>query len=229
LSDRRHIQRGTEIWTGIRARSWPGRPRQRDPGRASPGCRSGFLSQVIPYQDSDLEKLYTYVRFLILKLPRRAVGPRYDFDDEVALKYYRLQKISEGSITLEAGQPGTVTGPTTVGGGKAEEDEVELSQLIEILNDRFGTDFKPADELFFSQIREDALADESLRQAATANTMDNFRFVFAKALEGLFIDRMDQNQDIFTRYMNDADFQKVVSERLLQQVYEQIRAEGNAA
>ena len=25
----------------------------------------GFLSQVIPYQDSDLEQLYTYLRFLL--------------------------------------------------------------------------------------------------------------------------------------------------------------------
>jgi CheY-like chemotaxis protein len=29
----------------------------------------GFLSQVIPYQDSDLEQLYTYVCFLLTKLP----------------------------------------------------------------------------------------------------------------------------------------------------------------
>jgi hypothetical protein len=27
----------------------------------------GFLSQVIPYQDSDLEQLYTYLRFLLTK------------------------------------------------------------------------------------------------------------------------------------------------------------------
>jgi len=33
-----------------------------------------FLSQVIPYQDSDLEKLYTYLRFLLTKLPRRETG-----------------------------------------------------------------------------------------------------------------------------------------------------------
>ena len=42
-----------------------------------------FLSQVIPYQDSDLEKLYTYVRFLLTRLPRGESGPRYDFEDEV--------------------------------------------------------------------------------------------------------------------------------------------------
>ena len=65
-----------------------------------------FLSQVIPFQDSDLEKLYSYIRFLLTKLPKRNLGPAYDFDDEVALKYYRLQKISEGSIDLRAGKGG---------------------------------------------------------------------------------------------------------------------------
>ena len=58
----------------------------------------GFLSQVIPYQDSDLERLYMFLRHLSGKLPRRNAGARYQFDDEVRLEYYRLQKISEGSI-----------------------------------------------------------------------------------------------------------------------------------
>ena len=34
-----------------------------------------FLSQIIPYGDSDLEKLYTYVRFLIPKLPAQVERP----------------------------------------------------------------------------------------------------------------------------------------------------------
>jgi type I restriction enzyme R subunit len=182
-----------------------------------------FLSQVIPFQDTDLEKLYTFVRFLLSKLPRRQSGPGYDFDDEVALKFYRLQKISEGSIDLKAGESATVHGPTAVGTGKSGETEVELSQLIDLINDRFGTDFKPADELFFNQIREEAVADEKLREAATANTMENFRFVFEKALEGLFIDRMEQNEELFARYMNDAEFQRSVAGNLLRQVYSQIR------
>jgi type I restriction enzyme, R subunit len=182
-----------------------------------------FLSQIIPFQDSDLEKLYTYSRFLLSKLPRRRGGPQYDFDDDVTLKFYRLQKISEGTIALSPGERGEVTGPTAVGTGRGEESEVELSQLIDIINEKMGTDFKQADELFFNQIREEAVADETLRQAANANTIDNFRFVFSKALEGLFIDRMEQNEELFARYMNDAEFQKLVGEHLLQQVYTQIR------
>ena len=64
----------------------------------------GFLSQVIPYQDSDLERLYVFLRHLAAKLPRRRSGPAYQFDDEVRLEYYRLQKISEGSISLQDGE-----------------------------------------------------------------------------------------------------------------------------
>ena len=184
-----------------------------------------FLSQVIPFQDSDLEKLYSYIRFLLTKLPRGDRGPVYDFDDEVALKYYRLQKISEGSIPLEAGKGGEVAGPIAVGSRAAHAAMIELSQLIDILNERFGTDFKPGDQLFLESIREDAVADPEIRQAALANTMENFGYVFLKALEGLFIDRMDQNEDITARFMNDQEFQEVVGSHLLEKVYKEVRNE----
>ena len=188
----------------------------------------GFMSQVIPFTDSDLEKLATYARFLASKLPHRTDGQKYAFDDEVALKFYRLQKISEGAIKLDSGEVVPVSGPTAVGTGKSKDTQVELSKLIDTLNERFGTDFTQADELFFLQLREEALADEGLRKAAEANTLENFRYVFVKALEGLFIDRMEQNEELFAKYMNDGDFKKLVSEHLLKQVYQQIREEGTA-
>lgn len=163
-----------------------------------------FLSQVIPFQDSDLEKLYSYIRFLLTRLTIRGVRGAYNLDDEVALRYYRLQKISEGVIDLHAGvDPTPISGPTSVGTGVSHEEMIELSQLIDILNERFGTEFKPADQLFFDSIREDAAADTTLREAAMVNTMENFGYVFLKALEGLFIDRMDQNEEITAKFMNE--------------------------
>ncbi len=186
-----------------------------------------FMAQIIPFQDSDLEKLYTYIRFLLRKLPRRSGGPVYHFDDEVSLKYYRLQKISEGSIDLEKGEELPVDGPTSVGTGVARGEEIELSKLIDILNDRFSTKFKPGDQLFFESIREDAISDTTIRQAAKANTLENFGYVFNKALENFFIDRMDQNEEITAKFMNEVAFREVVSKHLLKEVYERIRSEDN--
>lgn len=185
-----------------------------------------FLSQIIPFQDPDLETLYSYIRFLISKLPRQDRGPIYHFEDDVALQYYRLQKISEGAIALESGQPGEVSGPTEVGTGAAHEEQIELSELINILNDRFGTEFKPGDQLFFDSIKEDAVSDSDLRQAALANPIENFEYVFLQKLEDLFIDRMDQNEEITAKYMNEADFKKAVGKVLLKQVYEQIHSQN---
>ena len=120
----------------------------------------GFLSQVIPYQDSDLERLYVFLRHLAAKLPHRTSGPAYRFDDEVRLEYYRLQKISEGSISLQDGEARPLDGPTEVGSGLVRPQPVPLSQLIDIVNERFGTDFNQVDQLFFDQIVEAAMTDD---------------------------------------------------------------------
>ena len=143
----------------------------------------GFLSQIIPYQDSDLERLYVFLRHLAAKLPRRKSGPAYQFDDEVRLEYYRLQKISEGSICLQEGDARPLDGPTEVGSGLVRKQPVPLSQLIDIVNERFGTDFNQADQLFFDQIVEAAITDEGLRQAAAVNPGTSSSLVFKNLLE----------------------------------------------
>ena len=178
----------------------------------------GFLSQVIPYQDSDLEQLYTYLRFLLSKLPKRDGGLGYHFEDEVELQYYRLQKISEGQIDLNTGDGQPLKGPSDVGTGQ-EDQQIRLSELIDILNERFGTDFTQADQLFFDQIQEEAVESDSLRQAAASNSKEDFRYVFEKAFEGLVIDRMEGNEEIFGKLMSDGEFRKLAVEHLLHKVY----------
>ena len=188
-----------------------------------------FLSQIIPYQDSDLEQLYVFLRYLATKLPKRKSGPSYEFDDEVKLEYYRLQKISEGSIDLSEGYSRPLDGPTEVGSGVVREDPMALSRLIDIINERFGTDFNDADQLFFDQIVEAAMADEKLQQAAAVNPVDKFELVFKGLLETLFVERMDQNEGIFVRFMNDPKFQKAVTEWLAGEAYKKLREESGIA
>ena len=182
----------------------------------------GFLSQVIPYQDSDLEKLYTWLRYLALKLPKRRSGPGYRFDEEVELDYYRLQKISEGSIDLNAGYIKPLDGPREVGSGMVHEEQVALSRLIDIINQRFGGELNEADQLFFDQIAEAAIRNASLRQAAEVNSLDKFQLVFRQVLESLFIERMELNEGLFTDYMGKPELQEIISQWLGNQVYDRL-------
>jgi type I restriction enzyme R subunit len=187
-----------------------------------------FLSQVIPYQDSDLEKLFTYLRHLALKLPKRKSGPGYRFDGQVGLEYYRLQKISEGSISLNEGYAKPLDGPREVGSGMVREEHVSLSRLIDIINQRFGGELNEADQLFFDQIAEAASQNEALQKAAAVNSLDKFQLVFRQVLESLFIERMELNEALFTDYMSRPEMQELVSKWLGSQVYDRLSAAKRA-
>lgn len=187
-----------------------------------------FLSQIIPYGDSELEKIYAYSRFLLTKLPVEDGGSAFALDDEVALRFYRLEKLEEGKIRLNEGEADPLKGPTETGSRKGNDTEVPLSTLVETLNDRFGTSFTPADQLFFEQVAEAAVADQTLRRASTVNTLEGFGLVFGDILERLFIARMEGNEGIFDRVMSDKNFRKIVEAHLANVVYGRLREEARA-
>jgi type I restriction enzyme, R subunit len=64
---------------------------------------------------------------------------------------------------------------------------------------------------------------EDIQQAAQVNTLDDFRLVFEKELEGLFVDRMEGNDDIFRRVMQDEQFRAMASAYLMSKVYAKAR------
>jgi type I restriction enzyme R subunit len=100
-----------------------------------------FLSQIMPYFDEGLEQLYAFLRNLSPKLPQPWDGSKFTLDDDVALKFFRLQQVGEGTIDLSEGQVDPLKGPTDVGTAREKDIAVALSTLVEKLNERFGTDF----------------------------------------------------------------------------------------
>lgn len=181
-----------------------------------------FLTQIMPFTDVELEKLFTYGRFLLKKLPRKKQSDRFQLGDEVSLEYYRLQKVAEQNIAMESqGEYGLETS-TEAGIRMSKEEKAALSEIITVINKRFGTEFTAADKLLFDQIEEDMVADEQLAAQAKSNSIDNFKFGFKEAALDKFISRMDQNQDIFTRMMDDSEFNGLVMDYLLKKVYKRL-------
>jgi type I restriction enzyme R subunit len=118
------------------------------------------------------------------------------------------------------------SGPVAVGSAGKHDKTAKLSQIIDRLNDRFGTSFTPAHQLFFDQVEQAALESPELQQAATVNTIENFGLKLRKELSGIVIDRMDKNQVIAEKYLDEADpeFREAVFAWLLSSVYSKLRA-----
>jgi len=178
-----------------------------------------FLSQILPFQDVELEKLYAYGRLLLIKLPKTDYIERLKLDNDVALEYYRLQKMSENSITLESNGEVPINTTTEAGIGRSKDEKAKLSEIIDVLNDRFGTDFDEADKLFFDQIESELYNDETLKQQARNNDINNFKYGFEEVFIDKLIDRMDDNQKIFDKVMESSEFKKAVQEWMLKKLY----------
>lgn len=182
-----------------------------------------FLSQVIPYADSDLEKLYSYGRCLLPHLPPDQATQRVKIGNEVELQYYRLQRVYSGEITLRDGVPEGVKSPTEVGTAKAEDVKVPLSEIIQVLNERFGTNLSEEDRLFFEQIRQKASKNPQVIKTALANPLDKFLLGVRKFIEEIMIQRLSENDRIVTRYMDDQEFQNTTFPLLARAIFETVR------
>ncbi len=186
-----------------------------------------FLSQIMPYADPDLEMLYSFGRFLLPHLPLDRDNTNVKLGDEVDLQYYRLQRVFSGAIDLadEQGEY-TVKSPTDVGTGKAKDEKAPLSEIIELLNNRFGTNFTEEDRLFFEQIKEKATNTPEVIQLRQANPFDKFQLGLRQMLEDLMIKRMHENDKIVTRYMDDKAFEDAAFAVLSKVIFESIPKVG---
>lgn len=182
-----------------------------------------FLSQVIPYGDPDLERLYSFGRLLLPHLPVDEDDTVIKLGDDVDLRYYRLQRISSEALSVREGPPVGVRGPIEVGTGRTEEQYAPLSEIIDALNERFTTQFTDEDRLFFEQVKERATRDEQIVKTALANPLDKFQLGIKKAIDRLMVERMAENDKLVTKYMEDAEFQGVAFPHLARAIFEAIR------
>ena len=178
-----------------------------------------FLAQIMPFREPEFEKFYAYAKLLLNKLPKRDLAESMKLTDEVAMEYYRLQKIKDGSIDLITDEEGELDGLTEAGIKRAKEERMALSEIIDVLNDRFGTEFREADRLFFEQIEEELIGDPTLQIQAKVNRLDTFKYAFDEMFIDKLIQRMDQNQEIFEKTLENQSFGELVKELMMKKVY----------
>ncbi|GLZ00252.1 DEAD/DEAH box helicase family protein [Actinoplanes sp. NBRC 103695] len=181
-----------------------------------------FLSQVVPYHDEGLERLYLYGRALLNRLPRRQ-DPSVDIG-EIQLTHLRVSKTGEHDASLDA--DGEQMLPGYLGGGAGPQndpDKLALSELIEELNDRFGLGLGEADKIWYEQQIVAMTEEPTMEAAALVNDEDNFGVVFDKRIESVILSRHDDNGKLMQRYLDDDMLRQRMNQLGRSQAYKLIR------
>ncbi len=182
-----------------------------------------FLSQVVSFGDSKLERDYLYCRALASLLRGKNTVERLDLGSEVELTHLRLEAISSGSLELTT-DTGEVTSFTGDGAGQRRLPDMEpLSKIVDTLNERFGLELTETDQLLFDQYERDWLADPKVTDQARNNTIENFKLVFDRNFLKTVIGRMDENDALFKRLLDDTEFQEAIKDFYGTKIYQEAR------
>lgn len=135
-----------------------------------------FLSQIIDYGNSDLEKRAIFFRRLI---PLLEFGREREGVDttKLELTHYKLKSQQHVQMALQAGETEKLAPVQEVGSGSVQEKEkARLSEIIERVNELFEGELTEKDLLVYvdGALKEKLKENETLRQQAENNTKEQF-------------------------------------------------------
>ena len=159
-----------------------------------------FLSQIVPYEDRELEQLCVYVKHLhpLLRLDRLQQD---DVDvGELQLSHYRLSKRAEHQLRLnEEDGEYTLKPGSDVGSGKPHDPEKKrLSEIIEALNDIFGAEVSDDDQLqFLTGIAQRISRQEDVMTQVNNHSVDQVMHgLFPKRVLDTVLDAMTDHEKL---------------------------------
>ena len=143
-----------------------------------------------------------------------------------------LPRVSDGALLFLQHMLSKMK-PVSQGGGRgaqAHPGQVHLSEIIDLLNEKFGTELTEVDQVWFDQQVEAAAQDPDLREVAGANTEENFGYVFDQRFANVLIDRQAANDDLFRAFFDKPEFKDALTVWARREVYKKITEDlGGAA
>lgn len=194
-------------------------------GKLQSFCRAyAFVAQVMPFTDTDLERLFLYGRMLLVELPGSENDPMPQLSKSVQLTHLRIAVTSEVAIELQASdEPGNAF----PGEGKGKQvDPVmdKLSALISAMNEKYGADLGEPDKVWVDQQWSVVKGDDQMRAVAENNDRSQYEQVLWQKIKDLVVERHDKNGVLFDMFFANPDFQTSLV-NYLAGTYDEFRSE----
>ncbi len=186
-----------------------------------------FLSQIIDYGDSDLEKLAIYLRLLARLIRPESLTQPIDLSD-VELKVIKQKDRGSTALDLATGKAAGLIGMTAAGSGaKKDPNMVLLEEVLARINDLFADeDFSAGQQRSFVEASVRTLMeDENIVTQAKANTKPQFleSIDLQHAVEYSVLYNQSTQHKMADTFTDNLDVQKTLIELLGQLVHQLVR------
>ena len=186
-----------------------------------------FLSQLVDYQDADLERLHAFGKSLLPRL-RGEVDPDELLDGAVRLASYKVVNEQVHQLRLDGGQAEALK-PLSTGGGKPWDDPRDrLSAIVKKMNELFAGNHADAALEGSAVAYIGMLADDAqVQEQAQANPLEAFaNGVYEAKLNDAIVATLESHTDVADQALRHPKVFKGLAELLLEAVYWRARGGG---
>ena len=167
-----------------------------------------FVSQIIDFDDKELEKLSIYGRHLLPLLREERLDDDVDLSD-IEMTHYRLAKKREEQIKLE-NEDGSLRPPSDESAKPKERETEKLSEIVARMNALFEGEFTDGDALSYARtivtkLRENDRVMTQLRENSPAQAMKGD---FPAAVEDAVIESMETHSELAQQFLGKERIRK---------------------
>ena len=171
-----------------------------------------FLSQIVNYEDVELEQLSVYAKHLHPLLRRDRLEQEEIDVSELSLTHYRLTKRQEQQLRL-ADQEGehSLEPGSSIGSGKAHDPEKKrLSEVIQSLNDLFGAEVEDEDQVAFLNTIAQRISRENdvMAQVNNHSAEQVMHGLFPKQVTDTVINAMSDHEKLSLSVLDSKDSER---------------------
>jgi type I restriction enzyme R subunit len=176
-----------------------------------------FLSQLIPFTDVNLEKMYIFNKFLSKKLPSINNPLPFNVLEDVDMDSYKI--VSKGKKEIKLQSEGELK-PISAGVGEYAPDvNTKLSKILKDLNDAFGTDFTEDDKVFLGRVKDNLLENKELLNKMEHNSKENVKAIFDKYFNQEMTRLLNSNMKFYKRLVDNEKLKKKLKTALFDLMY----------
>jgi type I restriction enzyme R subunit len=184
-----------------------------------------FLSQLVDYEDPDLERLHAFAKCLLPRL-RGQADSGDALDGLVRLAGYKIINQKEHKLDMEGGEAKSLN-PMGLGGGVPWDDPNDkLSEIIKKMNEVFSGNLSDADfKGYATTLIGKMVEDDTLREQAKANdTTEAFsNGAYEQKLTGAVVDALESHSAMADQALKNPKVFQGLANLLLDEVYRQLR------
>ena len=177
-----------------------------------------FLSQIIPFSDVNLEKMYLFNKFLNKKLPTVNNPIPFSVLQDVDIDSYKIVDKGKSQIYLTSSEVELNPISSVVGEPSPEYNEL-LSKIIKDLNDAFGTNFTDDDKIFLGRVKDNLLENKELINKMENNSKENVKAVFPKYFNQELNKLLKSNMDFYKRIVDNEKLKERIKKDLFDILY----------